>query len=77
VLSKITERGVLLVIDPSGQKSDKNAITVQYPVFEVQYKNKPYLKFSNAGGLMASRTCRDPGQSGFDAGCRQQATKKQ
>ncbi|MGY3213157.1 hypothetical protein [Mucilaginibacter sp. HD30] len=53
VLSKITQRGVLLIIDLSGQKTDKNAITVQYPVFEVQYKNKPYLKFSNAGGLMA------------------------
>ena len=53
VLSKITQRGVLLVIDPSGQRTDKNTITVQYPVFEVQYKNKPYLKFSNAGGLMA------------------------
>lgn len=53
VLSKITQRGVLLIIDPSGQKSDKNTITVRYPVFELQYKNKPYLKFSNAGGLMA------------------------
>lgn len=53
VLSKITQRGVLLIIDPSGQKTDKNIITVQYPVFEVQYKNKPNLKFSNAGGLMA------------------------
>ncbi|MFD0748789.1 hypothetical protein ACFQZS_01460 [Mucilaginibacter calamicampi] len=53
VLAKITQRGIVLVIDPSGKKDDKNAVTVQYPVFEVQYKNKPNLKFSNAGGLMA------------------------
>ena len=41
VLSKITQRGVLLVIDPSGQRTDKNTITVQYPVFEVRYKINP------------------------------------
>ncbi|PJJ84399.1 hypothetical protein [Mucilaginibacter auburnensis] len=55
VLSKITQRGIVLEIDPSGKKNASNVVSVQYPVFELQYKNKPYIRFSNASGLTADQ----------------------
>lgn len=51
VLTKITNCGVLLVIDPSGKKTDKNAVSITFPVFDLKYGNKPYIHFSNASGL--------------------------
>ncbi|MES2278099.1 MAG: hypothetical protein V4592_18865 [Bacteroidota bacterium] len=51
VLSKITNRGVILLIDPSGKKTDKDAVSITYPIFDLRYGNKPYIHFSNAGGL--------------------------
>lgn len=51
VLTKITNRGVHLVINPLGKKTDKDAISITYPIFEAQYGNKPYIRFSNASGL--------------------------
>jgi len=51
VLTKITNRGVILVINPSAGKIDKDAISIAYPIFELQYGNKPYIRFSNASGL--------------------------
>lgn len=53
VLSKITNRGVVLYIDPSGKKTDKDAACLTYPVFDLVYGNKPYIRFSNASGLTA------------------------
>lgn len=54
VLSKITGRGVQLIINTAGKKTDKDAISITFPIFELQYNNKPYIRFSNVGGLMSS-----------------------
>ena len=51
VLTKITNRGVQLIINPSGKKADKDASSITFPVFDLQYGNKPYIRFSNASGL--------------------------
>jgi hypothetical protein len=51
VLSKITNRGILLVIYLSGKKNSSDATSITYPIFDLQYGNKPYINFSNAGGL--------------------------
>lgn len=53
VLTKITNRGVLLIINPSGKKDDKEAISINYPVFELRYNTKPFIRFSNSSGLTA------------------------
>ena len=55
VLSKITNRGILLVIDPSAKRNEKGAVSVNYPVFELQYNNKPFIQFSNTGGLTSEQ----------------------
>lgn len=55
VLTKVTNRGVLIVINTSGQKNDRNVVSVNYPVFELQYNNKPFIQFSNTSGLTAQQ----------------------
>jgi hypothetical protein len=55
VLSKITNRGVVLVINASGKKTDNGAVSITYPIFELQYGNKPYIAFSNVGGLLRTQ----------------------
>jgi len=52
VLTKITNCGVLLIINPSGQKSDEGSVSINYPVFELRYNTKPFIRFSNTGGLL-------------------------
>jgi hypothetical protein len=55
VLTKITHKGVVFVIHGSGKKDNQNAVTIQYPVFELRYNNKPYIQFSNSSGLTAEQ----------------------
>ena len=54
VLSKITGRGVQLIINTTSKKTDKDAISITFPIFELQYNNKPYFRFSNVGGTTSS-----------------------
>lgn len=55
VLTKITNRGISLTIYPTGKKTEKDKISIIYPVFDLQYGNKPNIRFSNAGGLTANQ----------------------
>jgi hypothetical protein len=48
VLTKITNRGVLFCINTLGIKKAENIISINYPVFETGYRNKPYITFLNA-----------------------------
>jgi hypothetical protein len=47
VLMKITYKGLILTINPEGKKSDQNAASILYPVFEQQYKNAPGINFDD------------------------------
>lgn len=55
VLSKITNRGIILTLNSTGKKTDQGAVSIHYPVFEPQYNNKPFIRFSNASGLTADQ----------------------
>ncbi len=55
VLTKITNQGIILKINSPGEKNTKNVISIQYPVFELKYQNKPFIKFSNTSGLTADQ----------------------
>lgn len=55
VLTKITNRGVIFSVNLAGKKSDKNAIIITFPVFELQYGNKPYINFSIMGQPQSQR----------------------
>lgn len=51
VLTKITNKSVQFAVNSSHTKSDGNSASITFPVFDLQYSNKPYIRFSNASGL--------------------------
>jgi hypothetical protein len=55
VLTKITNRGIVLKTNISGKKSDESSASVTFPIFELQYGNKPYIRFSIMGQLSSVR----------------------
>lgn len=55
VLTKITNCGVVFRVNASGKKSDENAASVTFPIFELQYHNKPYIRFTIMGQLASQR----------------------
>ncbi|MEO6523815.1 MAG: hypothetical protein ABIN91_19180 [Mucilaginibacter sp.] len=55
VLTKITNRGVVLYINTSGAKKDENAVLINYPFFDLKYGNKPYISFQNGAMLHSTR----------------------
>ncbi len=55
VLTKITNCGVLLTIHPFGKKSGKDIVSINYPVFELRYNTKPFIRFSNSSGLTSEQ----------------------
>jgi hypothetical protein len=55
VLTKITNCGVVFKIDPTSKKTDENTASITFPVFDLRYGNKPYIRFSNMAGLRVQR----------------------